>query len=250
MMQQEAPRFSQAAIEALRNTSAFDDWNREFDVLIKTIRHRVSPRDLRPLLKAGADETRIVTLLAFTVIDSGKDLPAIMKSRRSLQRLANELMSVTNHATRVVNAPEYDGRFWLAVHGLLSWDLVPKAGAIEKQTLTNMRALAQLVKSRGDGLGTLSRKLKAINRVTATRDLLAYVWLSTRHVSRFDAEIAGLLTAAHRAAGRQKNFTTDRIKKFRQRHLPNLKELEMPATLRAGEFRQPRKTSAQCIAEM
>jgi hypothetical protein len=69
MMQQEVPRLSQAAIEALRYTSAFDDWNRGFDVLIKTIRHRVSPRDLQPLLKAGADETRIVTLPQGTEVE-------------------------------------------------------------------------------------------------------------------------------------------------------------------------------------
>jgi hypothetical protein len=247
--QQQVPRFSWAAIEALRDTPAFRDWNREFDRLIGTIRRRVSARDLQPLLKAGAEEKRLLTLLALAVTDSDNNsLSKLMVKRRALDSLANQLATVTNHATRVVNDPEYDGRFWLAAQGLLSWDLVPKAGAIEARVLANMRALAQLVKARGDALGSLSRTLKKTSRNTAIRDLLAYVWLSTGQQSRFDAEIAWLLTAAHRAAGREKDFTADKVKKFRQRHLPNRQNLKMPAAIMNGGAKGQRKSLGQRIA--
>jgi hypothetical protein len=251
MEEQRGPRFSQVAIEALRDTPAFRDWNRDFDRLVKTLRRRLSPRDLQPLLKAGAEEDRLLSLLALAVIGTDNSfLAKLMTKRRDLESLASQLATVTNHATRIVNDPAYDGRFWLALDGVLSWDLVPKAGAIEAPTLARMRALGRLVRSRGKALGALSRKLKTINRNTATRDLLAYVWLSTGQPSRFDAEIAWLLTTAHKSAGREKDFTAAQIKKFRQRHLSNHQDLKMPATVLDGEAKGQRKSLGQRIAGM
>jgi hypothetical protein len=83
--------------------------------------------------------------------------------------------------------------------------------------LEQMRALARLIKERGDLLGKLSRDLKKIMRKRGMRDLLAYVGMCTGE--HFNAEIAYLLGAAYRANGLDKVFTADLVKKFRQRHV-------------------------------
>ena len=50
------------------------------------------------------------------------------------------------------------------------------------------------------------------------RRLLLYVHSTTK--KNFDLQIAWLLSNAHRVAGKNKSFTAEQIKKFRQRHLP------------------------------
>ena len=93
--------------------------------------------------------------------------------------------------------------------------------------LERMRALAKLVQNRGDALGQLSRQLKRDLRIRGMQNLLPYIWLCTKgQDANFDAEIAYSLTAAFKAVAKDKSFTADQIKKFRQRHLPNLKKSE------------------------
>ncbi len=216
----QAPRFTQASIEALRLTPAFVRWERDFERLKRDISRRVSPRDIRPLLAAGVTEDGLLKRLAFVVHDSDESFSELIRTRQALRSLAAQLMTVTRHATRLVDDPRCDGRFWLAAEGFLSWDLVPQAGALETQCLRNMRALTQLVESRGDALAQLSRQLKMLVRRRGIRDLLAYVTHNTHDKgNNFDKEIVGLLTAAFRAAGKKKDFTAEQIKKFRQRHL-------------------------------
>jgi hypothetical protein len=202
----------------------FEEWSRDFEKLKRAIGRQVSPRDIRPLLKAGAVNDQILEWLAWVVYDSNNyPLSQLMAKRRSLRSLAAQLATVIEHATRLVNDPECDGRFWLALESGLSWDLVPKAGVIEAPVLERMRALAQLIKDRGDALGQLSRQLKRDHRVQGMRNLLAYIWVSTQgNNGNFDTEIAYLLASAFKAAGKQRSFTADQVKKFRQRHLPNL----------------------------
>jgi hypothetical protein len=221
MAQLDVPSFSQAAIEAFRYSQGFKTWNRDFESLKRKIQRRVSPHDLQPILKAGAEEDRVLTLLAFIVCDSKGLLSQFMRKRKALASLAVQLETVTKHAARIVKDPLCDGRFWLALEGGLSWDLVPQSGVIETPTLERMRALAQLIKDRGDLLGKLSRDLKRIVRNRGMRDLIAYVGMCTEEP--FNSNIAYLLGAAHKAAGLEKHFTADQIKKFRQRNLAGLR---------------------------
>jgi hypothetical protein len=225
-VQQQWPHFSQASFDALRQTPMFEEWCRDFEKLKRAIERHVSPRDIRPLLKAGVANDQILEWLAWVVYDSNQALSELMAKRRSLRSLAAQLITVVEHATRLVNDPQCDGRFWLALESGLSWDLVPKAGVIEAPVLERMRALAHLIKDRGDALGQLSRQLKKDHRIQGMRDLLAYISVSTKGNNRnFDTEIAYLLASAFKAAGKDRRFTADQVKKFRQRHLPNLGSL-------------------------
>jgi hypothetical protein len=214
------PRFSKVAIDAFRDTREYKDWSRNFENLKRAIARKVSPRDMQPLLKAGAKEDKLLTLLAFVVNDSKGVSSSLMKKRRILAALANELISVTQRATWIVKDPSFDGRFWLAVEGCLSWDFVPQAGVIETNVLKSMRALALLIRQRGEALGKQSRLLKRHVRTRGALSLIAYVRAVTKE--SFDTEIAYLLTAAHRATNQNKAFTADQIKKVRQRHLPTV----------------------------
>jgi hypothetical protein len=210
-------RFSQAAIEALRNTPDFQKWNNDFENLKRTVERRVSPRDIQPLLRAGAKKEKLITFLAFVVRDSEGLPPGLMANRRFLAKLASDMEDVVNRATRVVNDPFSDGRFWWASEGLLSWDQVPPVGVIEVRVLEHMRAFTRLIRDRGEALARDSRELKKNVRRRGLFNLIAYVLICTKQ--NFDAEIAYLLEAAHRAAGLKKHFTADQIKKFRQRHI-------------------------------
>jgi hypothetical protein len=250
---QAAPRFSQSAVDAFRHTRGFEAWNRDFEALRQAICRRVSPRDVQTLQKAGAKEDNLITLLALVV--SGHDgLPSTFNSmRRSLAQLADQLTNVIGFATRIVNDPLFDGRFWLALEGELSWDLVPKAGVIEASVLQKMQAFAQLIRDRGKAFGELSRPLKRVARNRSMWDLIAYVCASTK--GTFDAEISYLLGAAYRAGNREKHFTADQIKKFRQRHFTpdQIRKLKSQAivapasglTTPGDRERSPRKSLGQ-----
>lgn len=204
----------------------FEEWSRDFEKLKHDIGGQVSPRDIRPLLKAGAANDQILEWLAWVVYDSSQSLSQLMAKRRSLRSLAAQLVTVIDHATRLVNDPQCDGRFWLALESGLSWDVVPKPGVIEAPVLERMKALAQLIKDRGDALGQLSRQLKKDQRIRGMQNLLAYIWVSTKGSNgNFDTEIAYLLGSAFKAAGKERRFTADQVKKFRQRHLTNLRGL-------------------------
>lgn len=119
MAKQGAPSFSQAAIEAFRDTPEFEIWNRGFESLKRKIRDRVSPKDTQPLVRAGAEEDRIFALLALVVCDSKGLSTKLMARRESLGVLARDLEAVTNRAERSIQDPLCDGRFWLALGGVV-----------------------------------------------------------------------------------------------------------------------------------
>jgi hypothetical protein len=253
MAQQKAPFISHTAIESLRRARDFEEWNRNFENLKAEIRRQISPRDMRPLVRAGAEEDKLLTWLAFSVYDSRGLSPELMARRKSLASLANQLTTVTRHATRIIRDPLYDGPFWLALEAGLPWDTIPQAGVIEASVLKGMNALSELIKNRGDALGKLSRDLKKGARTRSIRSLVAYVFICTKRKRNFDAEIAFLLTAAFKSAEQKKEFTADQIKKFRQRHL--LSDLQnrdrggsRPQTLGDGKSELKRLTFGQRIA--
>lgn len=258
MAQHKTPIFTQRAIEGLRRSADYQEWNRTFEQLRQAIRREVSPRDMRPLIKAGAKEELLLTLLAFVVYDGNGLSPKLMQKRQALRSAADQLVTVTNHVTRIVNDPMCDGRFWLALEGDLSWDLVPQAGCIESPVLKGMQALAQLLRDRGDGLGKHARSLAKLVRNRGTRSLIGYVRTFATERMTFDQEVAYLLTATEKAARKltlvcskpktkDRQFTPAQIRKFRQRHFP--------ATASNNFVQQPdqstpkRKTFGQPLAD-
>jgi len=231
MAQHKTPILKQRAIEGLRKSPDYQEWNRTFEQLRQAIRHEASPRDMRLLVKAGAKEDLLLTLLAFVVYDWNGLSPELMQKRRALRSVADQLVTVVNHVTRIVNDPMCDGRFWLALEGGLSWDLVPQAGCIEAPVLKGMRALAQLLRDRGNGLGKHARFLSKVVRNRGKRSLIGYVRIFATEKTTFDQEVAYLLIATEKAARRlnlvgrkpetnDRQFTPEQIKKFRQRHFP------------------------------
>src|SRR5271166_2884269 len=160
MARQQPLQFTQAGFESLRNSAYYRKWNRNFEVLKRKICRRACKSDLYALRTAGANEDRLLTLLAFSVLDSDKFPSDLMRNKESLALLANQLVSVTRFAELLVNDPTCDGRFWLALFGVLTWDEVPKCGVIEAPLLRQMGAFIQLIKQRAAAMGRLSRDLK------------------------------------------------------------------------------------------
>ena len=227
MIPAQTPYSPQSAIDKLRYTASFKEWNRQFENLRRAISRRISPRDIQPILKAGAEEGALLTKLAFVVDNSDYSLREVTANRRRLSSLVAQIVTVSNHATRLVNDPRCDGRFWMAVEGLLSWDWVSKPDVVEASVIKRMGSVAELFQARADALGQLSPQLRKATRNRGMRELLGYVWLRTRNSGKnFDSEITYLLSAAYKAVGREKHFTVDQIKKFRQRHLSELRKLD------------------------
>lgn len=232
MTQQKAPSFSQNAMDSRRKTKDFEAWNRNFESLRRAIRIHVSPRDVHPIARAGAEEETLISLLAWVVYDQEGLSPQMMNSRRALKSAAQQLSTVANHVARVVNDPQCDGRFWLALVGGLSWDFVPTPGRIESPSLNQMRALAELLKERGAELGKNARMLAKLKRTNSLKDLVRYANYFAKPGKNFDSELTYLLDAAQRAAKKwepvagyrkspkERMFTIEQIKKFRQRNFP------------------------------
>lgn len=236
------PRFSQAAVDELRNSDDYKKWNQNFEKHRKIIDKKLSPRDIRPLVKAGADKEKLLTFLAFIVTEPRQSDSLMMDRSKKLSTLAKNLESLAAQASLLSCDPRCDGRFWMALQMELSWDLVPQCGVIEAPTIRSIRNLALLFRQRGEALGKESRMIGKHLRNRGLKDLTAYVWDSTGG-KNFDSEIAYLLMAAYVAVGqRQVTFTPEKIKKFRQRHLqPDIIESLKPPVAR--------KTLGQRIAE-
>src|ERR1700724_1279350 len=83
---QQWPHFSQASFEALRKTPMFQEWSRDFEKLKLAIERQVSPRDIRPLLKAGAVNDQILERLAWVVYDSDNSLLSRLMDKPRLLR--------------------------------------------------------------------------------------------------------------------------------------------------------------------
>ena len=128
----------------------YADWTKQFEALKPQVKRKADGAFVTELRRARAKEDDLFELLTMSVYDEGGWSRSMRQAREQLNSLANQLVTVTNFAERVVKDPLSDGRFYFALLAGLPWDQVPKPGIIEAPTLKGMRALAELIANRAN----------------------------------------------------------------------------------------------------
>jgi len=177
-----------------------------------------SRRELLRLTKAGADQGRILTLLASAVTDTTWWHQGARRNKQNLESIANQLETVANHAQRISLAPSSYATFWLEMSEMGD----PKRAKSAKERSPTwlfglMRQYAKHCRDRAGCFSTLLKEYAPRQRRAMIDCLLLEVWLRTRQYH--DKEVASLLTNAFEAAGLKRTFTEFQIQKHRQRYV-------------------------------
>jgi hypothetical protein len=181
-----------------------------------------SQRDLRTLIKAGAHETKVLELLYLAVIERGSWKKPMRRKKRELESFANQLETLARRAERISLDPSSYGTLWLAVLDGNFKYVRPASERSPTAIFGLMRAYAKNCRDRAQAFGSLLRTYPPEENRRAIDCLLLEVWMSTGRYH--DKEVARLLTNALEAVGSEKQFTTDQIKKHRQKHVvPRIK---------------------------
>jgi len=177
-----------------------------------------SQRVLGRLKKEGANQEKVLSLLAMAAEHNGFWRNPVRRKKKEFENLAKELEAVANHAQRVSLDPTSYGTLWLAILGIGSWEHVKPAKERAPVWIFGlMRLYAKNCRERARAFGNFLREHGPVQKRTAIDCLLIEVWRLTRKYH--DKEIAFLLTNAFEAAGRKRVFTEDQIKKQRQKYV-------------------------------
>src|SRR5438477_2919853 len=122
-------------------------------------------RVLQRLTKAGANQKKIVSLLASAVRDRGFWIARVRRKKKELESLARQLETLANHAQRVSLDPFSYGTLWLAMLGLQDWKNVKPAEELSpKYIFYFMRLHAKNCRERAKAFGNLLRGYPARQR--------------------------------------------------------------------------------------
>jgi hypothetical protein len=206
----------------------YEQFNRRFDALKEAIaRVPGIERDLFAIAK-GDSERRdtILELLAHIV----RDLPrswrdSLKKSQDDYRNAAKKLRPAIKSIEKIVHDPGCPIEFWLLVLNpgvtvTVNEEQETRAKLRVLHMLRTMRAYEEYALAMAKEFGRYSRSQVQLMRRREIGILIRYVRRITGR--NFDEEIARLLTDAHVAVGSKKKFSTDQIKKLRQRHIPEI----------------------------
>jgi hypothetical protein len=218
-------------------TDSWEEVSKQFDRKDKEMQRRIlarpgSQRYLKALVKAGASEARVLSMLSFAVIETGSWQEPMRRKERELERIANDLETVAKHAQRVSLDPTSYLTLWMAMLSIGNWENVkPASERSPARMFELMRAYAKNCRDRAKAFGSLRRTHSLTEKRQIVDCVLLEVWRSTGKY--YDKQLARLLTNAFEAAGRKQHFTEDQIKKHRQRSvIPRIEayQLSHPVT--------------------
>jgi hypothetical protein len=183
-----------------------------------------SERVLSKLTREGANREKLLSLLANSAADLDFWRPAVRRKKRELESIANQLQTVANHAQRASLDPLCYGTLWLAMLGLAGHEVVKSPKEVAPLWVFGlMRLYAENCRQRAKAFGNLLREHPPRQKRAMIDCLLLEIWRKTGKYH--DKEIAFLLTNASEAAGHNRVFTDDQIKKQRQRYVvPRIKK--------------------------
>jgi hypothetical protein len=215
-------RITEKDIHLLGWDDDYEQFNRRFDDLKNGIaRHKGVERDLRTLVRAGADRNTLLELLVHVVQDLRQGWRVSFKEKQDTFRAAvRQIHDAIEGVEKVANDPLCRGELWLL---LLNPDVDSiKTGDIKKfqrrvtYMLRMMRAYERWAIDMAEAFGKQMRKQTQVIRNRKVGTLLNYV----RHKTgmNHDDIVARLLTDAHDVVGSNKQFSADQLKKLRQRH--------------------------------
>jgi hypothetical protein len=178
-------------------------------------------RDLNKLARAGADQKKVVTLLALAVFSRNGEWRHVAKQKsKALKTLAKQFRALTDRAERLAEDPLCGPDFWGALLGMITWEQVqwPTKSDPTSPFGSMMRTLATNAERKAALLGKVIRRGAFYERRLAVVALSCYIQKSTGR--NYDNMAARLLTDAYEAMGSRHEFSEDQVKKLRQRHMP------------------------------
>jgi hypothetical protein len=176
---------------------------------------RVGRRDLDVLARVGADRKSMVTLLALAAIEDRKWLLKLMRQHQSALKSTSRRMDLlAKEAKERINDPMSAVQFWAFMNGGNALGMqFPKTMANDpgaEFVVAGMRAMAKI-------LGEQAKRFGLYLRVWGKTDigvalLMARYRMFNPKMSHLE-ELARLLTDAFEAAGKQKCFSADGLRK-------------------------------------
>ena len=213
--------------------SAFEDemdedyreWEQETVRIEKAI-SLVGRRDLSVLGRAGVDRKVLLTLLALAA-RSDRGLPKLMRQRQAaLKSLSRRLETLAEEARERVNDPLSVVQFWAYINvGKTLGMPFPKAMADDPGAefiVAGMRTLAKIMSGQAAKFGDYLRTWGKTDIGVAL--LLARYRLLCPKMEHLD-ELARLLTDAFEAAGKNRSFSADGLRKTYKRRAKRLLRL-------------------------
>lgn len=207
----------------------YQQFNRAFDALKEAIaRVHGIERDLFAIAKGDREfRDTILECLARIVRDIPQSWRESLKGEQDdFRNAANKLRLAVKSVERTLRYPDGLGELWLLILNpgvTVEIDKAKKA-QVRSQVLHMvrlMRAYEEYALAMAKQLGRFSRSQVQLSRRRDIGVLVKYVRQKTGR--NYDEEIARLLTDAHVAVGSKKKFSSDQVKKLRQRHLPEIK---------------------------
>ena len=195
------------------------------------LRDMGAQRALRKLVRAGADKSRVMRFLVFSVRDLHPWRKPARRLKRQLESVADQLETLAKHAEKV------DERFHS--HALVmtmylhlysgkwgkqdpDWDRIweratSTKGSFAKALRGFMYHYAENCRAKATHIGKLLREFPPRQRRKTLDTLMLAVWHDTK--CHYDREVAYLLTRAFEVSGKERHFSEEQIKKHRQRHV-------------------------------
>jgi hypothetical protein len=218
------------------NTNAldFDDemdadrrkWQKELVRLENTI-SKAGRHDLRVMKNAGVDQKVLLTLLALAAQGDRKWMLKLMRQRQAaLKSLSKRLDNLARETKQRVDDPLSDVRFWAYMNGgsVLGMQF-PKTLADDpgaELAVGAMRTLAKITKEQAIKFGLYLKAWGKTDMGVAL--LLARYRTLCPKMNHLDA-LARLLTDAFEAAGKNKCFSADGLRKTYKRRATRLLRL-------------------------
>ena len=212
-----------ATLRQLGWEKSYKEFEREFEKLKREISKVYSIQiDLQTLKKAHAAPELILELLTHIVWEPSKPWRKEMKrSQSTILSAANTLHLAIGAVTGVSKDLSCYPGYWMAVlNKYASVEELKRQVFVPSKMIRQMKAYEEYARQIARLFGRIVRKQAQLGRMEDLGRLVAYV----RHTTgrNFDNELARLLTDAHEVAGIKKQFSAQQIKKFRQRHIPNV----------------------------
>jgi hypothetical protein len=196
----------------------YKDWQQNIRRIEATVL-RVGHHDLDVLARVGADRKSMVSLLALAASEDRKWLLKLMRQRQAaLKSISKRMSQLANDAKERIDDPMSVVQFWAFMNGGSALGMpFPKTMADDPGaafTVAGMRAMAKILGQQAAWFGQYLRAWGKTDIGVAL--LLARYRMFNPKMSHLE-ELARLLTDAFEAAGGNKCFSADGLRKAYKR---------------------------------
>jgi hypothetical protein len=206
--------------------SAREEWQQNFARnRARLLRDSFFAGSLKTLSDSGADQEWVISLLYYTLpVKGGKNgIPFFKRRAQALRAIARSLERDASTLEVVYSTRTNFADLWAGLTFPGDGQEVRTSDelkAIPKPLIANMRAFAKTLDEEASSFGECSRLSGRAADNFYLCKLLRYVFEKTGKY--YDEVLAGLLQFVHGELGSDREFSSEQLKKVRQRHLKDL----------------------------